>query len=448
MNSEAPENDLQRIKDEIRAEAEAARARAPAMPDAKPRPVVAANRAYDTSRSTYSIAEISRFHFTTFVDYAYRALLKRPPDAAGFDGHLRLLVSGGSKIEILGNLRYSPEGRAAGVRVPGLLPRYVLAKLYRVPVLGYLLEWIVSLAGLPMVVRHQRAADTFHTARSYEIDTARRELGAQVEVLLKDNVRLRNELGNVLERVTALRAGVERATAMRTDIERVSGESSELRHLVLSMNHWLASLRQNLSALELAEADEGRKSDTLYAEVAERVLRADGSRPARIAKWVDAFARVMPKPAHVLDLGSGDDWLALLVGHGFDASGVDPNTEIGARARIAGRVINVAEPSAVLARTADASLDGLTALATGSLLRKLPAATLLTSARRVLRPGGVLLFGFSSEPGAIADHLAGNPDAMPDRDVLSQALVVSGFVGIEHVTAADGALCVIARNPS
>lgn len=452
MKLPVPKIDLQRVKEEIRAEAEALRERAPPMPAVRPRPVSSVGRAYDTESNQYSIPNLCQFHFTTFIDYAYRALLKRPPDAAGFDGHLKLLVAGGSKIEILGNLRYSGEGRALGVRVPGLLSRYVFAKLYRIPVLGYALESLSGLASLPMIMRHQRASDTFHVARSYEIDTARRKTASEFDDLLADNIGLRKEIGSVVERTSALRASIERiavvqAAESRVDIQRIAAESAELRQLVLSMNHWLTSLRQNLGALERSENDEQRHADILHADIAERFLQSDQSRPVRLNSFVEAFSRVLPSSARVLDLGSGRDWLMLLTRSGFDATGVDPNTASAERARAAGALINVADPSTVLARMADGSLDGLSALACTTLLQQMSASKLLAHARRVLRPGGSLLFAFGISASSIADQLNGRRQPVLDETLLGHALAASGFNDIETIVSADGAACVMARKP-
>lgn len=452
MKSPVPELDLQRVKEEIRAEADALRERAPPMPALRPRPVSSVGSAYDTDSTGYSIANLCQFHFTTFLDYAYRALLKRPPDAAGFDGHLKFLVSGGSKIEILGNLRYSGEGRVVAVRVPGLLPRYALAKLYRIPVIGYVFESLAGLAGLPGILRHQRASDTFHVARSYEIDTARRKTASEVDDLIADNIALHKELGNTVERIGALRTSFERiatvqASEARVDILRIAAESGELRQLVLSMNHWLTSLRQNLGALENSESEELREADTLHADIAERLALADHARPARLATFASAFSRVLRPSAQLLDLESGGDWLALLAGNGFHASSVDSNTTGAERARAAGALVNAANPAEVLRRTADDSLDGLSALACPALLRELPTAKLLGHALRVLRPGGGLLFAFGLSASTIADRLGGRAENTLDENLLGHALAASGFSDIETVISADGAACIIARKP-
>jgi O-antigen chain-terminating methyltransferase len=63
------------------------------------------------------------------LDVAYRRLLNRPPDATGV-AHYRGGMRTGqwTKAEVLGRIRYSAEGRAKRVAVPG--PRVGVALVY------------------------------------------------------------------------------------------------------------------------------------------------------------------------------------------------------------------------------------------------------------------------------------------------------------------------------
>lgn len=447
MNRLPEEKPLEVVRNEIRADAESARSRAPAQPARKP-PKTASNTVPAAAlRDEFSIPELSQAHFTSFLEQAFAALLRRPPDPAGFDAQMRLLVQGRSKIEILGNLRWSPEGRDIGVRVPWLLPRYVLAKCMRIPVLGYLLEWIVCLGGLPRIVRHQRAADTYHSARHHEVlseyRVAYRDLKLELVAARSEITRLdanKVQLGMRLDDLN------DRTLQLYAEIERAATDARELRHLVLSMNHWLASLRQNLSALELAEADQARQADALHADIASRVLALDAGRPARLDGWAQQLAGMLPAGAQVLDLCSGEDWLARLVGNGIEATGIDTNTEVGSRARAAGLSITVAEPAEVLARTADGSLHGLTALDAGSLLLNMPASSFLAAVRRVLGAGGILVLGSGRAPASIASRLQGRANVELDAEMLRQTVLAGGLVDARPLPAVDGIVCIVARN--
>lgn len=63
-----------------------------------------------------------------FVQRAYRVLLRRESDPTGRDDFLARLREGYTRGEILGSIRYSPEGRMVGRRVPGLRLGYWRAR--------------------------------------------------------------------------------------------------------------------------------------------------------------------------------------------------------------------------------------------------------------------------------------------------------------------------------
>lgn len=84
------------------------------------------------------------------LDTSYRRLLKRPPDPGGLDNFRRALRTGRrSKIEVLGLLRFSDEGKRQQAQIPGLVPAVVLAFAYRLPIVGWLLAGLVRVLGLP-----------------------------------------------------------------------------------------------------------------------------------------------------------------------------------------------------------------------------------------------------------------------------------------------------------
>jgi SAM-dependent methyltransferase len=439
------ENPLRRVKDEIRADAEAARARF-VQAASRPKPVAPGTIAVVKSvRDEVSIDELAKLHYTRFLDEAFAALLRRPPDSTAYNLQVQLLEEGRSKVEILGNLRYSSEGRAVGVRVPWLLPRYLLAKATRIPVLGYVLEWIMCIGGLPLLLRHQRGADAYHAARNLELLQELAKLTDEASALRAEIARLDVEKAMVS---TQLQQFSERFAPVHSELGQAFNEIRDLRHLVLSMNHWLASLRQNLSSLEAAESEQTRKTDAFHADISSEILAADAARPARLGQWAEMFATLLPASADVLDVGSGLDWLQALSRRGVKVTGVDPNHESGQRARNAGITSVVADPPLVLARMADNSIDGATILDIAPVLRSLPAFSLLEILRRVLRPGGRLLFGFGLEPASIADRLEGRASVIADSSLIEHALQASGFIEVSRSEAADGAVCVVARRPN
>lgn len=444
MNPVPAENSLDRVKDEIREDAGSVRRRAGELVvNQGKRPK---NRAQEPAalRDSYSIDELCQSNFTTFLDRAYQSLLRRKPDSAGYDAQLQLLAAGGSKIEVLGNLRWSAEGRDIGVRVPTLLPRYLFSKVTRIPVIGYLIEWLVSLCALPRMIRHQRATDVYNSARRHEMRDQIQSLGKQIESIHLELGRLDKLEAGQSELSRGLDQLIDRVRSLEENAGHVNAQSIELQHTVLSMNHWLASLRNNLSALEAAEHEQQRHSDALRADVARRVMDSDKYRRASMEFWSSRLLANLPANANVLDLCSGEGWLSQLCECGLEACAVAHGGEIASRSGALGRKLIFEQPAAVLARTAEHSLHGLTALDVGFLLRRIPAADLFNGVRRVLREKGWVLFGFNG-PATVMDRLDGQPEASIDGPLMVQALLAAGFVDVEQIRSADGEVCVLGR---
>lgn len=157
MTAERP-IDYDTLRREIRAEAEAlppART-APAGPVA-PTPAANAALPYDhPQRTSYALGDFVNVHNEAFVEMAYRCLLKRAPDPNGMLELMERLVDGDSKIAILGDVRWSREGRGFGVHVAGLAWRYRFWRVTRWPVVGGIVERLALVAELPQIAREQR----------------------------------------------------------------------------------------------------------------------------------------------------------------------------------------------------------------------------------------------------------------------------------------------------
>ena len=465
-DADAHDSYLDRVKAEIRVEADAARLRAPLPRNEAPPPSPAAQAVshdgtIDRARLDYRIAELTGEHYTAFVDRAFRALLKRPPDEPGLDAQVRLLAAGAAKAEVLGNLRYSPEGRHIGTRVSGLLPRYALAKLTRVPVVGYGINWLIAFAGLPLLLRHQRAADTRNAAQfqsaeanagqiahdvrgtNARVDEVRNEVGGT-------NARLdevRNEVGGTNARLDGIRGELGEANVRHEQLQRAFDERAgqlearvvesesrlsdvpSLRHYVNAVNHWLVSLQGAIDGIEGASDANKAFSDALIAAIydASEVAVARG---ARQAAWIEPMRPRLGAGVRVLDLGSGDgSWLALLAATGADVAGIESNAVLARRARERGLNVAADDPLTALTRREDASLDAITV--SGSVLAGDALATLLAEAPRALKPGGWLLIA-AGEPRRLADLSAGRLGVL-DRPIVAAMLGAAGF-------AVDGAL--------
>lgn len=105
----------------------------------------------------YEVGDLLQYHDRAFVQNAYRAILKRGPDATGFTGFIEALRSGRlNKVDVLARLRYSSEGRAKSVKIDGLFFPASIRLLYGIPLLGYLLNLIIAIARLPRSIRSEQ----------------------------------------------------------------------------------------------------------------------------------------------------------------------------------------------------------------------------------------------------------------------------------------------------
>ncbi len=142
----APAVDVDRILEAIRAEARIRGSRGPVggystavneTPSAA-RVLVATHGL--PAHDPHHVADYLAMPLDVLVPTAYRIILGREPDPHGAAYFQRALLRGHlTRIEMLGRLAFSPEGRKRGVGVPGLLIAFALAMAYRVPLAGALL---------------------------------------------------------------------------------------------------------------------------------------------------------------------------------------------------------------------------------------------------------------------------------------------------------------------
>ncbi len=448
MTPGADDDYLEQVRQDIRAEAKVLGER-PMLARAQTTPGDADG--IERARLSYALRELTDPQYLAFVECAFRALLKRRPTADETTGQLRLLGAGTAKTEILGNLRWSGEGRRIGARVRGLPSRYLLAKAARIPLLGHLLRAGMALAGLPFLARQQRALETLAAAGRHEAQESRRALDAGIGELQAHTTSLaaalRQSEADFDTRAQQFQAHGEslddavRATelALRRRIEALEAtplgrqehwisELDYLRQRTYAVGEWFSRLERTLGEIETLTSKRAAADAPRAARAAEAALRRDGARATRNGAWATLFAEQLQPGARVLALASGADWLELLGLRGLDASGSD-----------------LVPASDTLHRCSDASMDGLAILALPVLAQATPVLELLAEAARVLRAGGILLLADGPEPDQLVGLLRGTAGAGIPFDLLECALAASGFGTITRIDSADGRPALIAH---
>ena len=114
-----------------------------------------------------------------FVTYLYEEVLGRPPDGPAIAHYAALLDAGAmAKIEVVGVIRYSAEGRRMNRKVTGLLPRYLLRRAYHLPLLGRLARLAVAVARLPRLAMEVQQATRALAECQARLDRLERQAGS------------------------------------------------------------------------------------------------------------------------------------------------------------------------------------------------------------------------------------------------------------------------------
>lgn len=171
----------------------------------------------------YALGDFLRFDDADFIDVVYQKLLKRPADASGSSGYLNDLRSGAlSKVEILGDIRFSAEGRRQAVPVAGLLWRYRLNGWRRVRVLGWFVGAAMAVLRLPRLVWRLQGIEASAARETQELGRLVGRVNAAVERRMADADDLVASMRAELSRLTSTQMEGSRALDARLESMRRS----------------------------------------------------------------------------------------------------------------------------------------------------------------------------------------------------------------------------------
>jgi len=146
-----------------------------------------------SKQSVYALRDFLNYHDKAFIVNAYRGVLRRDPDPSGMDNFLNQLRNGDyTKIEILGRLRFSAEGRRQAVRIQGLGLPFAVQTACRLPVFGYGIAWLNAILRLPLLIKNGQRFET-HTA--FRIDQNYRAVADPINRISQIIGQLQRDLG-------------------------------------------------------------------------------------------------------------------------------------------------------------------------------------------------------------------------------------------------------------
>src|SRR2546423_385027 len=396
----------------------------------------------------YRVGDFLRFHDLTFVRNAYRGVLQREPDDAGFKQCVDALRSGRlNKIDILARLRFSQEGRDRNVKVYGLNRKAQLRKLYRVPVVGYLLELAVAFFRLPALLVEYRRLEAHVTAQderlavhvremalrlAEKIDDAVRDFGArvaelreaqrdiavvyqqQLKALFREQRELTEDQNRLKRETSAFRDATEQEFKAHTLTDEIhlqrlqEFEEFVAAQVVQTLQRTRAELILQEGRLTMLNESRGKLSasaangqnaanvtndlmDLLYSSLEDqfRGSRADIKEGFRAYLPILQAANISDR---IVDVGCGrGEWLEVLRNEGLVARGIDVN-KISLR-ECSELQLDVTEADALdhLQSLSDRSLNCVTAFHLVEHLSLQNLVRLIDESLRVLRPAGLFI---------------------------------------------------------
>jgi len=319
------------------------------------------------TQERYVLSEFLIYEDEFFLINAYRAIIGRAPDPEGSAPYLQGLRTGVmSKVDILGRLRLSKEGRRMNVTIKGLLLPFTWHTVCHTPVLGYVLRLMEGLATLPALMREQRVLAARQRRLQARLEGTTEQLKIALIGQFQDN-------------------GQDWTTGHSAHAESMGRDSCQHDHFAPpSRTH------QPNTASTPDNGSTGLTAD-MYAAFEKRFrgTREDIAHLFRVyLPWLLQIAPDRP----ILDLGCGrGELLELLDQHGKAVLGVDLNPFFLAECQRQGLRVVQQDVLKLLQSQPTTSIGAVTAM---HLIEHLPCQTLVTMYQeiyRVLIPGGIAI---------------------------------------------------------
>jgi SAM-dependent methyltransferase len=230
----------------------------------------------------YCLADFLAYHDEDFVRQVYRRVLGREPDREGGSRYLAKIRAGAlSRIEVLGRIRFSSEGRAAAVPITGLAVPFAMRTMRRVPVVGRLAGIAQYLWRLPDIARN-------HEALESAVFANRTELRARVNDILDEFERRLGTLASTID-VDALGGEVR---ALGTDGLRLASHVSHVERDKASRGEMEALRSEARANVARVQTEVQTEVQTVRSEVLASVGSANARVDAIEERIASAFVRL------------------------------------------------------------------------------------------------------------------------------------------------------------
>ncbi len=249
-------------------------------------------------KADYQLSDFMNHHGHNFILSAYAGVLGRHPDPEGYHYYLANLQQGKmTKAEIVGRLRYSPEGRRKAVKIKGLMGAFLIQSSYKIPVLGYLIRMASAMFNLPLIIKNIQSLDVYLQDRMLHTHC----------YINKTNLLLENKINEIID----FQSSLENLWASNPD--RVDLEDLASRKVDRAELETLAEQKADRAELEtmIAQKADRTELEAMTARKADRAqLEAMTARKADRAQ-LDTMAEQKADRAELLKKADKDEMLRL-----------------------------------------------------------------------------------------------------------------------------------------
>jgi len=356
----------------------------------------------ETRYEFVNLSDLLPYGDEDFIRNAYRAILKREPDTDGFNDYLSRLRSGQlNKIEILGGISRSKEGREKNVRVKGLRLRYLANKSYKIPVAGYFIRLLTAIMNLPKIIKNVYSYQAFTDARlagkadNETVEEVWSRLAGKADSETVEEVRSRLAGKADSEAVKELAATTENILRQISD-QRLNTLDQQ-RRFILLLEEVKKSFPEPLSHEQMKTIlkEEDHILDAMYMIFEDRFRGTRAGIKRRLGLYMPYIDKIKSEKGDLslLDVGCGrGEWLELLQENGYRAKGIDINRVALLQCRELGLDVTESDVIEYLRGLERGSLD---VIAGFHIIEHLSFKTLIAlfdEALMVLKSGGMIIF--------------------------------------------------------
>ena len=345
----------------------------------------------------YALSDFLGYHDSDFIDNAYFSALRRSPDSEGKKLYLAKLQKGElTKVDIVGRLRYSPEGRSKKVPVKGLLLPFIFQSFFKIPVLGWGLRLVTGLLNLPTILKNIQAIENAaFTQNHFSRDQAEKTLSYLFE--------LRDHIAELQEEI--IQAQSAQKSELKEAVAELSRQIKDHKLNILDMQRRLRLLLEearkrlpepiSIEQIENMVKEEDHLLDAMYVDFENKFRGTKEEVKKRVKVYLPYVQDALKTTdnASVLDVGCGrGEWLELLKENDIIARGLELNRVMVSQCRDLGLDVTESDVINYLRSLKNNTLSVVTGF---HIVEHLPFQTLITlfdESLRVLKPGGICIF--------------------------------------------------------